>query len=86
MSEQQKRICMIARSNPPEALRMATGLTLLGDPVAVAALGTLSGDDAVAEQLEALEFADVPVTELQESDDLGELVELVYQSDVVFCI
>lgn len=86
MTEQRKQICMIASSNRAEALRMATGLTLLDDGVAVAVLGVLDSDDAIAEQMEALEFADVPVTELQGGDGVDALADLIQQADVVYCV
>jgi hypothetical protein len=57
-----KNILMIARDKKIEALRMASGLTLLDDKVSVLVLGKLEDSAAANEQLEALEFSDVPVT------------------------
>lgn len=65
-----KNILMIARDKKIEALRMASGLTLLDDKVSVLVLGKLEDSAAANEQLEALEFSDVPVT-----TQLGNLAE-----------
>lgn len=56
-----KNILVVARFNQAEALRVAAGLTLLDDAVRVALLGELEETTAVLEQLEVLEFADVPL-------------------------
>ena len=45
-----KRILVIAKQNPAEALRVAAGLTLLNESVRVAILGDLPDDPAVQEQ------------------------------------
>jgi hypothetical protein len=58
----KKNILVIAKRDKTEALRMAAGLTLLDDVVKVAVLGSLEGTPAVQEQIEVLEFAEVPVT------------------------
>jgi len=86
MSKETKNILMFAMRNQTEALRMATGLTLLDDKVHVAVLGELAKSEANDEQMEALEFSDVPVTELPDDASLGLLVDQLYESDVVFCI
>ncbi|MFW5909254.1 MAG: hypothetical protein ACOCUM_00630, partial [Thiohalospira sp.] len=78
-----KQILVIARDRKTEALRMATGLTLLDDAVSVAAWGGLDRDDEEVEmQLEALDFSDVPVTELT-TDAAGDLAGMINESDAV---
>lgn len=66
---------------------MATGLTLLDDEVRVGIWGALpEGDEALEEQLEALEFADVAVQRLdgQGSEDCQTLAGEISESDRVF--
>lgn len=83
----QKHILMVAVQKPAEALRMASGLTLLDDAVAIAAWGRLPEGADVAEQMEALEFADVPVVELDPpTDALAALARQIIDSDVVYCV
>ena len=83
----QKHILMVAVQKPVEALRMASGLTLLDDAVAIAAWGQLPAGTEVAEQMEALEFADVPVAELDPAGDaLAALARQIIESDVVYCV
>ena len=83
----QKHILMVAVQKPAEALRMASGLTLLDDAVAIAAWGTLPEGAEVAEQMEALEFADVPVVELDPAADaLAALARQIIDNDVVYCV
>lgn len=84
---EKKRILMIASQKKVEALRMASGLTLLDDPVSIASLGGLPDGSDAAEQMEALEFADVPI----EIVDAGQggvqaLALRIVDSDVVFCV
>lgn len=84
---EKKRILMIALQKKVEALRMASGLTLLDDAVSIASLGSLPDGADAAEQLEALEFADVPI----EAVDAGQggvqaLALRIVDSDVVFCV
>ena len=84
---EQKRILMVAVEKPVEALRMASGLTLLDDVVAIATWGRLPAGPEVAEQMEALEFADVPVAELEPgADALAALARQIISSDVVYCV
>ena len=83
----QKHILMVAVQKPVEALRMASGLTLLDDAVAIAAWGNLPEGAEVAEQMEALEFADVPVVELDPgSAALAALARQIIDNDVVYCV
>lgn len=85
MSE-TKTILVLARDRKSEALRMATGLTLLDDIVKVAVWGNLDRDDEeIATQLEALDFSDVPVTEL-DTTMTGELAGMIEQADGVFIV
>jgi hypothetical protein len=80
-----KQILVVARDDKPEALRMATGLTLLDDAVRVAVVGALDeADPEVGAQIEALDFADVAVERFGE-DSKGQhaLAELVANSDAV---
>ena len=81
-----KKILVIARDRKTEALRMATGLTLLDDAVSVAAWGGLDRDDEEVEmQLEALDFSDVPVTDLA-LDAAGDLAGMINESDAVYVV
>jgi hypothetical protein len=81
-----KKILVIARDRKTEALRMATGLTLLDDAVSVAAWGGLDREDEEVEmQLEALDFSDVPVTELT-TDAAGDLAGMINESDAVYVV
>jgi hypothetical protein len=83
----KKNILVVAKHNKVEALRVAAGLTLVNDTVKVAVLGGLDDSPPVREQLEALDFAEVPhevfgdptqVTEALARDLLG--------ADVVYVI
>lgn len=81
-----KNILMIARDKKVEALRMAAGLTLLDDVVSVLICGELEVA-AAAEQLEALEFSDVPVTRLENlADAPAAMAAAIAQADVVYLI
>ncbi len=84
---EQKHILMVAVQKPVEALRMASGLTLLDDAVAIAVWGRLPQGPEAAEQMEALEFADVPVAELDPGTDaLAKLARQIMDNDVVYCV
>ena len=85
----QKRILMLAMDKKVEALRMASGLTLLDDRIGIATWGRLPEGADVAEQMEALEFAEVPMTELDLSDPgaaYAALAAQILDSDVVYCV
>lgn len=85
----QKHILMLALDKKVEALRMASGLTLLDDAIRIAAWGKLPEGADAAEQLEALEFAEVPMTELDPSDAgaaLSSLAAEILDSDVVYFV
>lgn len=82
-----KKILMIARDNKIEALRMATGLTLLDDVVKVLVCGELEESAEADEQLEALDFSDVPVIKVVNQGDIaGAMAEEISQADTVFII
>jgi hypothetical protein len=84
---QQKRILVMALHKPAEALRMAAGLTLLDDAVTVASWGKLPEGADVAEQMEALEFGDVPVVELDPAGDaVAQLARQILDNEVVYCV
>lgn len=80
----QKRILVVPISKKVEALRMATGLTLLDDQVTVAVWGEMPGAPEAAEQLEALEFVEVPLARLDR--DMDGLAERIINSDVVYFV
>lgn len=83
----RKRILMVAAQKRAEALRMASGLTLLDDAVRILAWGKLPDEPAVAEQMEALGFAEVPLDEVEVSSaGMGRLARQIIESDVVFIV
>jgi hypothetical protein len=83
----QKHILMVAVQKPVEALRMASGLTLLDDAVTIATWGRLPESADVAEQMEALEFAEVPVVELDPAGGaMAALARQILDNDVVYCV
>jgi len=88
MSDSTKHILVVARDDKVEALRMATGLTLLDDAVHVAVMGDLDETaDDVQLQLESLEFADVPVERLGAgARGYQSLAGMMTQSDTVFVL
>ena len=86
MSNETKNVLMIARNKKVEALRMATGLTLLDDVIRVAIIGDIDRESLDVElQLESLDFADVPVVDVN-ANNASELAEMVVNSDVVFVV
>ncbi len=83
----RKNILMVAAEKPAEALRMASGLTLLDDAVQIVAWGKLPDEPAVAEQMEALEFAEVPLDAVEPSAaGMGALARRIIDNDVVFIV
>lgn len=88
MRQAHKTILVIAQHDKTEALRMASGLTLLDDLVRVAALGGLDDDPETALQLEALEFAEVPVDSVDAGSDagMGQLADAILAADAVYII
>ncbi len=87
-NENNKAVLFIAQDNKPEALRMASGLTLLDDQVVVDVVGGLDDDAETTLQLEALEFAEVPISniELSRAADLERLAADIVSADVVFIV
>lgn len=81
----QKNIMVLAHVQTIEGLRMASGLTLLDDGVRVVVTGALDRSDSAVElQLEALEFADVGVYDIDfDKGSLLKLGEWLADSDVV---
>jgi hypothetical protein len=67
-----------------EALRMACGLTLLDDQVAVAAWEALPDGPDADEQLEALAFSEVPLHRVDH--DFDALARQIIDSDVVYFV
>ena len=85
----QTRILMLALNHKVEALRMASGLTLLDDRIHIAAWGALPNSAEVTEQMEALEFSEVPLTILDPADSAttwAALAAEILDSDVVYCV
>ena len=88
MVDKTKNILVIAEHKKIEALRMATGLMLLDDPVRVAVLGELPISEDTDLQLESLEFAEVPVHHFNgaEERDVQRLGEALTEADVVYVV
>ncbi|HYA39443.1 MAG TPA: hypothetical protein VEI74_14340 [Candidatus Methylomirabilis sp.] len=83
----KKNILVIAKHNKVEALRVAAGLTLMNDLVKVAVLGALDDSPAVREQLEALDFGEVPYEVFDDSTPVTEaLARNLFSADVVYVI
>jgi hypothetical protein len=82
-----KRILVVARAKPAEALRVATGLTLLNDHVRVIAAAPLPDTPAVREQREMLEFVEVPFEEVTDAALLpARLAEAILAADHIYCL
>jgi hypothetical protein len=87
VSGPRKRLLVVACDNQPEALRVATGLTLLNDSVKVDVLGVLQAGPEVAQQKEVLDFAEVPCEVLAGPGAIIErLAQDVLEADVVYLI
>lgn len=83
----KKNILVIAKYNKVEALRVAAGLTLMNDLVKVAVLGGLDDSPSVREQLEALDFGEVPHEVFDDSTYITEtLARDMLSADVVYLI
>jgi hypothetical protein len=67
-----------------EALRMASGLTLLDDAVHIAVWNVLPQGPETDEQLEALEFSEVPISMLEQ--EVEALARQIMDSDVVYFV
>jgi hypothetical protein len=84
---QAKNVLVVAHDNKTEALRMASGLTLLDDAVRVVVLGGLPEGEEVGVQLESLEFAEVPLDQLDDTDaGVQALAQAMVQADTVFVV
>lgn len=83
----KKNILVIARHDKVEALRIAAGLTLLDDAVKIAVLGELEDTPAMREQIEVLEFAEVPMQRYDE-DGFGNpaLARELIGADAVYVV
>jgi hypothetical protein len=87
MAEGDKKILVVARYRKTEALRMASGLTLLDDPVTVLVCGELEPSEELDVQLESLDFADVPLQRVADEGAVTQaLAHAVTQADVVYII
>jgi len=83
----KKKILVIARHDRVEALRMAAGLTLLDDAVSVAMVGELEDTAAAREQVEVLEFAEVPIRRYDEQGLADPaLAREIISSDAVYLV
>jgi hypothetical protein len=83
----KKNIIVIAKHNKVEALRVAAGLTLMNDIVKVAVLGGLDDSPQVQEQLEALDFGEVPCKVFDDPVQVTEaLARDLLSADVVYVI
>ena len=80
----KKNILVVPAVKPVEALRMAVGLTLLDDVVSVHCLEALPEGPGAEEQLEALDFSEVPVR--RESGNVDDLARALLSSDVVYLV
>lgn len=83
-----RRFLVLALGNRIEALRVAVGLTLSDAALQVDVWGEAQDDDGAREQLEALEFGDVPVAVLPAGDEASwdQLARHILDSDVVYCL
>jgi hypothetical protein len=83
----KKNILVIAKNNKVEALRVAAGLTLMDDIVKVAVLGALDDSPPVQEQIEALDFGEVPRKVYDDPNQVTEdLARDLLSADVVYVI
>lgn len=83
-----RHFLVVALGNRVEALRVAVGLTLSNAALKVAVWGEAPDDEGARDQLEALEFGDVPVTVLTGGDEASwdALAREIIDSDVVYCL
>jgi len=83
----KRSILVIAKNNQVEALRVAVGLVLLDDTVKVDVHGKLENSPQIQEQMEVLEFADVPCESLEDHATLiDKLAQDLIGADVVYVI
>jgi hypothetical protein len=82
-----KTILVIAKNTKVEALRVAVGLVLLDDKVKLDVVGELENSAQIQEQLEVLDFADVPYEILNDHAKLiDNLSRDLISSDVVYLL
>jgi len=81
-----KQVLVIAKYHQAEALRVASGLTLLSDIVKVDVIGKLADTPAVNEQKEVLEFAEVLCEIIDPSAPFAQLAHDIMTADVVFLL
>lgn len=82
-----KNILVVARYDKTEAMRMASGLTLLDDAVHVLVCGELEPSPALDEQLEVLEFSDVPMEKVEDMAAVpAAMARAVSNADVVYIL
>jgi hypothetical protein len=86
--DKQKQIVVIAHERKAEALRMASGLTLLDDVVRVFVVGRLDDDAETVSQLDVLEFAEVPIANVSVDDAqaMSGLVDAIAASQAVYVL
>jgi len=83
----KKNILVIVKNNKVEALRVAVGLVLLSDQVKVDVLDKLEDSPQVQEQLDVLNFADVPYEILEDRCSMiDKLAQDLVSSNVVYVI
>jgi len=83
----KKQILVIAKRNKVEALRVGVGLTLVNDAVLIDVLGGLEDSPEIREQLEVVDFAEIPYTLLDESGtSFSRLAADILHADVVYVI
>ena len=85
MATPMKRILVIAKHTPAEALRVAAGLSLLHTELRVLGIGAWPDTAAVREQQELVEFIEIPceaVTDPAEAP--ARVAAAVAQADVVY--
>lgn len=83
-----RKLLVVARCKPLEALRVAAGLTLADAQLQVVSLAPLPEGEDARVQLEALEFAEVTVQPLP-GDEPGrwrELARAIVASDIVYML
>ena len=83
-----KKILVVARHKPLEALRVAAGLTLTDSELSVLAIGPLPEGEAAEVQLEALAFADITPEALAADapDTWAHIAGAIVASDAVYLI
>lgn len=79
-----KKILVVPVDKKVEGLRMAAGLTLLDDRVRIGVWGELPTGAETDEQIEALEFSEVPIEQL--GTDVDRLAREIVDSEVVYFV